>query len=483
MGWKGKLKNLTKKQVSMIHKNMQASKAAYNFIRKVHLGQYEEYGKVRDEYYNKLVSEGKTDEEIKSLMEIFAKENFRNYISTVRKDKKYDEATMPMPLGPYFTKVKNTDEYWKWLKEEGISSYSYTAAITLDYDNAIKKFHEGFTKMLNEINTLKKKNPNKIFKYPQHYGFPQYKTENLSFSVQLCERDFDYENNKIRIPSVGWVKIWKGTPLPVYEMNSKPTVTVSTDKINYYIAFARDYEMDIIEADKTDVIGIDLGLKDSLILSNGTKYKDITKTKELIKLEEKKKLKQRYLSKLTSGKSRKFTKLKGLSGTELINAQRANGKISSKLTRKLQKQIRKIEVKQNNIKANIRHNIAEEIVKLNPKGIVFKGMQKNKKLAPKLQKAGMYSMKVTIQQHALKHGILVKEVSTWFPSSQICSNCGNVDSSMKDLSKRVYRCSKCGTAIDRDVNAAINLRNSWDANSQYIKAFTPKIVEYIESIS
>ena len=89
-------------------------------------------------------------------------------------------------------------------------------------------------------------------------------------------------------------------------------------------------------------------------------------------------------------------------------------------------------------------------------------MQKNKKLSSKLQQTGMYKFKATLKWHAKKHNIKVKQVDRFYPSSQICSNCGNQHIDMKDLSKRVFECPHCGMKLNRDVNAARNLQEQWD---------------------
>ena len=95
-------------------------------------------------------------------------------------------------------------------------------------------------------------------------------------------------------------------------------------------------------------------------------------------------------------------------------------------------------------------------------------MQQDKYLASKLQQTGMYTLKSTIVKHAYKHNIVCKEVDKYFPSSQICSKCGHRDNSMKDLSKRTFVCEKCGAKIDRDLNAALNLKQQWDKDIKVI---------------
>ena len=89
-------------------------------------------------------------------------------------------------------------------------------------------------------------------------------------------------------------------------------------------------------------------------------------------------------------------------------------------------------------------------------------MQQNKKNAPKLQKIGMSLFKECMVWHAKKHNIEVREADRFFPSSQECSKCGYINKEMKDLSKRTFVCPKCGNTLDRDLNAAMNLKRVWE---------------------
>ena len=141
-------------------------------------------------------------------------------------------------------------------------------------------------------------------------------------------------------------------------------------------------------------------------------------------------------------------------------------KLSTNKVRKLYRLLKKKQIQVNNRKSNLRHEFCERIVQQNPAGIVFenlnvKGMRQNKKSAPKLQKTGMSAFKECMTWHATKHNIEVREVDRFFPSSQECSKCGYINKEMKDLSKRTFVCPECGNTLDRDLNAAINLKNAW----------------------
>ena len=115
------------------------------------------------------------------------------------------------------------------------------------------------------------------------------------------------------------------------------------------------------------------------------------------------------------------------------------------------------------IRNNYLHQTTTEIVNKLPKRIVMetlnvKGMMKNKHLAEKVAEEKFYEFKRQIQYKSVIRGIQVVEVSTWYPSSKICSCCGHIKKDLK-LSDRIYICPECGLKIDRDFNASLNLAN------------------------
>ena len=126
---------------------------------------------------------------------------------------------------------------------------------------------------------------------------------------------------------------------------------------------------------------------------------------------------------------------------------------------KLRKTYRKI----SNIKKNERYHIANEIIKKNPRAVVMEGlnvtgMLKNRFLAASIHNSGFYEFRILMQEKCEVNDINFIVADQWFPSSKKCSCCGNIKRDLK-LSDRTYRCDACGAVIDRDINAAINLRD------------------------
>lgn len=191
-----------------------------------------------------------------------------------------------------------------------------------------------------------------------------------------------------------------------------------------------------------NVLGIDLGLKAVMTTSEGDCYSNISKTKEIRRLECKKKHLQR----------------------EIARKYRVNG--SYKKTKniiKIEKKIRRVERRLRNIRDTYNHEIAKNIVSKRPRAIVLedlniKGMMRNRHLSKSIQDAGLYDLKQKITYKAELSGIPVIVVDRFYPSSKTCSQCGYKKKDLK-LSERTYVCSECGSILDRDHNAAINLKH------------------------
>lgn len=124
--------------------------------------------------------------------------------------------------------------------------------------------------------------------------------------------------------------------------------------------------------------------------------------------------------------------------------------------------IRQLHKRLTNIRTNHLHQATAEIVKTKPSRIVMetlniKGMMKNKHLSKAIGQQKLYEFKRQNQYKCQKYGIEFVEVDTWYPSSKTCSCCGAIKSDLR-LKDRVFKCD-CGLALDRDLNAALNLAN------------------------
>lgn len=191
-----------------------------------------------------------------------------------------------------------------------------------------------------------------------------------------------------------------------------------------------------------EVIGIDLGIKELAVCSNGSRYRNINKTANVKKLEKR-------LRRLQRSVSRKYEKNKG-------------GKLFAKTRNliKLENKVRHLHRRIANIRHNHIHQVTTELVKTKPAKVVMedlnvRGMMKNRHLAKAIAKQNFQRFTTTMKYKCERYGIVFEQVPRFFPSSKTCSGCGNVKKTLK-LSERTYNC-ECGLEIDRDLNAAINL--------------------------
>ena len=439
----------TKEQKRLINKNMQAARIAYNYAVSCSKPEYEAWNKLKKEYKETLKEKGLKGEKLDKEYSKFCKENKGKYTSGARDIRKT------------WTQLKNSDEKYLWMKE--CDSYGVFGGIDIFFDRALKNYNKFLAK------------------------FPRYKKakEGNSYPTCISVNKLDNERHRIFLPKIGWVKTSVNQDFPyfIYPSVNVGSPVVSTDGKGYYVSFGYYWAYDAIDKPKTDIVGIDLGVKNLAILSNGEVMSNLADDKVVVRLEKQINKIQKEISKLIDkGKSevyRPFTITKeeleaipkNLRGRKLAELSRERHKLSTNKVRKLYKLLKKKQVQVNNRKSNLRHEFCERIVQQNPAGIVFenlnvKGMQQNKKLSPKLQKTGMSAFKECMKWHAKKHKIEVREVDRFFPSSQECSKCGYRNEEMKDLSKRTFVCPECGNTLDRDLNASINLKNAWkDANA------------------
>ncbi|OXX83664.1 transposase [Paraclostridium benzoelyticum] len=247
------------------------------------------------------------------------------------------------------------------------------------------------------------------------------------------------EGKLVNIEKVGWIKT--NEQLSIGVKYSDPRI--SYDNKYWYISVG--IEQEEIKEELTDVsLGIDLGLKDLAICSNGEVYKNINKTNVVRKIEKR-------LKRLQKQVSRKYEQNK--KGKELVK---------TKNIIKLEKQIQQVHIRLANIRNNYLHQTTTNIVKTKPYRVVIEdlavsNMMKNKHLSKAISKQGFYEFKRQIEYKCKFRGIELVIADRFYPSSKTCSQCGEINKDLK-LKDRVYNCS-CGLSIDRDLNASINLSN------------------------
>ena len=280
-------------------------------------------------------------------------------------------------------------------------------------------------------------------------AFPKFKKKGRSdvkmYFVRNNPKDCLCERHRIKIPSLGWVRIKEKGYIPTtkdgYVIKSGH---VSIKAGRYYVSVLIEIPDKTIASNSSEGIGIDLGLKDFVVISNGKTYRNINKSVRLRKLEKK-------LAREQRGLSRKYENLKKGGSTQKKNIQKQKLKIQ-----KLHQRI-------DNIRTDYINKIIAEIVKTKPSHITIEdlnvsGMMKNRHLSKAVASQKLYEFKTKLQAKCKEYGIELRIVDRWFPSSKTCHCCKSIKKDLK-LSDRLFRCD-CGYIEDRDFNAALNLRDA-----------------------
>ena len=323
-----------------------------------------------------------------------------------------------------------------WLNNEYIPDNPDKTWIREVYSKAVKKSIEdgcaAFTR---------------FFKHQS--DFPKFKKKGKSdvkmYFVRNNPKDCQCERHRLKIPTLGWIRIKEKGYIPTTKdgyMIRSGTVSVKTDR--FYVSVLVEIPDVNINNNLNEGIGIDLGLKDFAIISNGKTYRNINKSAGLKKLEKQLIREQRSLS-------RKYENLKKGEST-----QRAN-------IRKQRLKVQKLHHKMDNIRTNHINKTIAEIVKTKPSYITIedlnvKGMMKNRCLSKAVASQKFYEFRTRLKAKCDENGIELRVADRFYPSSKTCHHCGSVKKNLK-LSDRIYRC-ECGYVVDRDLNAALNLKDA-----------------------
>ena len=322
-----------------------------------------------------------------------------------------------------------------WLNNDYIPNHPDKAWIKEVYSKAIKKsIEDGYTAFAN------------FFKHQS--SFPKLKKKGKSdvkmYFVKNSPTDCLCERHRVKIPTLGWVRIKEKGYIPTtkdgYKIKSG-TVSVKTGR--YYVSVLIEIPEVSIANSSNEGIGIDLGLKEFAISSNGKMYKNINKSARLKKIKKQLRREQRCFS-------RKYENLK-------------KGGATQKNIQKQKLKVQKLHHKIDNIRTDYINKTIAEIVKTKPSYITIEnlnvsGMMKNKHLSNSVSSQKFYEFRIKLKAKCDKNGIELRVVDRFYPSSKICHCCGTVKKDLK-LSDRIYRCS-CGYIEDRDFNAALNLRDA-----------------------
>lgn len=311
-----------------------------------------------------------------------------------------------------------------WIKE--VSSKATKQAI-MNADGAFRKFFNGKAK----FPRFKKKKKQTVKAY-----FPKNN-----------KTDWTIERHRVKIPTLGWVRLKEYGYVPLNAKVYSGTVSQQADR--YYVSILVEEENDINNSSYSEGIGIDLGLKEFAIISNGTTYKNINKTAKVKKLEKK-------LIREQCSLSRKYESLKKQKNKKEGEATRQN---IQKQVLKVQKIYRRLY----NIRTDYINKIVAEIVKTKPEYVTIEdlnvsGMMKNKHLSKAIASQKFSEFRTKLISKCKNNDIEVRLVDRFYPSSKLCNKCGKIKKDLK-LSDRVYKC-ECGYIEDRDLNASFNLRDA-----------------------
>lgn len=296
---------------------------------------------------------------------------------------------------------------YEWLKE--VDKFALDNAV-INMDSAYQKF------------------------FKEHSGYPKFKSKHRSknsYKTNLTHKNIEisFKENKIKLPKLKWVKTKVHREF-VGKIRSATISQVPSGK--YYVSILVETEH-IPMASTSVMIGIDLGIKDLLITSDGEKFDNLKLTKK-------------YEKKLAKEQRRLSHKVKG-------------GKNYQKQRIKLARIYEKI----HNTRLDNLHKISHQLISENQvivsEDLAVFNMLKNHNLAKSIQDCGWYELTRQLAYKADWNNRQYIKIGRYVPSSQTCNVCGYVNKNTKDLSVREWICPECRTKHDRDINAATNILN------------------------
>ena len=296
---------------------------------------------------------------------------------------------------------------YEWLKE--VDKFALTNSV-YNMDSAYQKF------------------------FKEHSGYPKFKSKRdnkKSYTTNITGNNIEvsFERSRIKLPKLKWIKAKVHREF----VGKIKSATISQNPSGkYFVSILVETEYTSIES--TDcMVGIDLGIKDLLITSDGEKFDNIRTTKK-------------YEDKLAKEQRRLSHKVKG-----------------SKNWNKQRIKVARIHEKIHNTRIDNLHKISHKLVNENQvivsENLAVSNMVKNHNLAKAISDCGWYELTRQISYKSDWNNRQYIKINRFYASSQTCNCCGYVNSNTKDLSVREWICPKCGSIHDRDINAAKNILN------------------------
>lgn len=336
----------------------------------------------------------------------------KDYYNETGKFLSYNKLANSLPI------IKNIPEY-SWLKNIVSTSLQFT----------LKNLDTAFSNFFNSLKGNRK---------GRNVGFPKFKSKRkckASFTIISNSDDIRVQDNQLRIPKLGFVKVWSGTKnlSRIKKWEHIKSVTFSRDSDNNWYASILIEKDDYIKYPSAGITsGIDLGLKNSVIFNNGTVFNIPEKIEYL----------EKKIVKLNRSLHRKVK--------DSSNRDQARIKLGRCYFR-----IKKL---RENFQHQLSHLIAKHTDIVTTETLDIQQMMSKRQFSKAVGRQGWYQFITFIKYKLEQSGKVLIQVDKTFPSSKLCSSCGYVHSNIK-LSTREWVCPDCNTVHNRDINAAKNLDN------------------------